>query len=831
MGTENPSGRRPRRKSGGRRRRSGKDPAASDPNAPDVRDSDTASRDEGAQATKTKIETEARPSGAPEREGDSEPRTPRRGRSRGKRGGRSSGGTGATTPATTGEDSGSDRDRTPTASVERPEPSRSSTNPALESSALEASGAPQDPSNGSEKGDSAASADASDTPAASATRKRTRGGRRRRGKATRAAEADAKDAPANDAGSPNDDPDAGDDAVEASSKAEAKAPKKKRRRARGSRSSKVTPLDANAADGSANAQATSEGESESAAATEAPSSRADGTDELSANGEAKPARSRSRRGGRGRRAGAKAKDKDGVDDKDAGKASEKTAASTKSGERLMLINTKEPEEVRVAILDDRELDDLLFESTAQTSYLNNIYLGRVVNIEPSIGAAFVDFGGDRNGFLHESDIVTGAIEANRQSPKSALVKTPRGERRPIQDLVRKGQSVLVQITKDGIGSKGPTLTTNISIPGRYLVLMPYLGRCGVSRKIPDKDERKRLKSLLGDLEPPADLGVIIRTAGVDRTKTELQKDLRYLLRLWDVISNRIEGGRAPATIYLESDLIIRTIRDYFTGDISRVLVDSDTVARKCTDFLRQVMPRYCNRVEHYSGKHPLFHEYGVEPQIEQIYRRRIDLPSGGSVVIEQTEALVAVDVNSGKYRENEDPEETAYRTDLEAIPVIVRQIRLRDLGGLLIIDFIDMQQEKHRRAVERDLRAALKRDRARAKMTRMSEFGIIEITRQRVRAGLGRANFESCPHCRGAGQIKTVESQVLAALRQIRAVLARDRGGVFDVAMHPQVASVLLNDKRRQLAAIEEEFSKTVRIHGQAGAPVEEFRVTRIPGA
>lgn len=821
MGTENQSGRRPRRKSGGRRRRSGKGSVATDA-ATDSREAGAADNQSatgseaaaGGQATPSEgsetasaVGTKARTAEAESNgSGDaSESRSSRR-RSRGKRGGRGKAASRTNGPAGDGASSGD------SAPVERPEPAPSA-HPASESS-----DAGSTPSNGSE---STGESEASTSP----SKKRSRGGRRRRGKVARGADVEGKP----EAGATGEDesgsttaPSDGD--AERGAKPEKKTTKKKRRRSRGARTSEVAASNAEGDADDADA-----GEQQAVLAFEGDA--ADATDDSKSNGESKPARSR-RRGGRGRRAAAEKESAQGNNDateKESAKATGKSTAASKSSERLMLINTKEPEEVRVAILDDRELDDLLFESTAQTSYLNNIYLGRVVNIEPSIGAAFVDFGGDRNGFLHESDIVTGAIEANRQSPKSALAKTSRGERRPIQDLVRKGQSVLVQITKDGIGSKGPTLTTNVSIPGRYLVLMPYLGRCGVSRKIPDKDERKRLKTLLGDLEPPADLGVIIRTAGVDRTKSELQKDLRYLLRLWDVISNRIEGGRAPATIYLESDLIIRTIRDYFTGDISRVLVDSEAVARKCTDFLRQVMPRYCNRVEHYSGKHPLFHEYGIEPQIEQIYRRRIDLPSGGSVVIEQTEALVAVDVNSGKYRENEDPEETAYRTDLEAIPVIVRQIRLRDLGGLLIIDFIDMQKEKHKRTVERELRAALKRDRARAKMTRMSEFGIIEITRQRVRAGLGRANFVSCPHCRGAGQIKTVESQVLAALRQIRALLARDRGGAFDVAMHPQVASVLLNDKRRQLAAIEEEFSKTVRIHGQAGAPVEEFRATRVP--
>ncbi len=516
-----------------------------------------------------------------------------------------------------------------------------------------------------------------------------------------------------------------------------------------------------------------------------------------------------------------------ADERSSRRGRRKKSGAKKTAERTMLINVRERDETRVAILENGELDDLLVETAAQVTYLNNIYVGRVVNIEPSIGAAFVDFGGDRNGFLHESDIVSGAVPERGGKGGGKSDGSARGDRRSIQQLVRKGQNVVVQITKDGIGTKGPTLTTNLSIPGRYLVLMPHLGRFGVSRKIPDREERKRLKSLLGEMNPPENLGVIIRTAGVDRTKSELQKDLRYLLNLWQVIEARIDSAKAPAPIYQESDLIIRTIRDYFTADVTRVLVDSESVARKCKDFVKAVMPRYQNRVELYDGKRPLFHEYRVEPQIEQIYRRRIELPSGGSVVIEPTEALVAVDVNSGKYRDNEDPEETAYRTDLEAIPVIFRQIRLRDLGGLLIIDFIDMEDEKHKRSIEREVRAALKRDRARTKMTRMSEFGIIEITRQRVRPGLATTQFDPCPHCGGAGQIRSIDAQIRSVVRQLRANLAQGRSAGVEVSVHPAVAHELLNAQRKLLVEIEEEFQRTIEVRPSHGAKVGDCTLTR----
>ncbi len=493
--------------------------------------------------------------------------------------------------------------------------------------------------------------------------------------------------------------------------------------------------------------------------------------------------------------------------------------------RRMLINGAESEEIRVAVVEKGVLLEFYFDQASRTSYLGNVYKGRVVNVEPAIGAAFVDFGGDRNGFLHESDIVPGgalgeegiatpSASGNGEGEARASIESarrPRG-RRSVASLVRKGQEVVVQITKDGIGSKGPTLTTNISMPGRYLVLMPRIGRLGVSRRIAAGEERQRLRRLLQDLHPPAGMGYIVRTAGLDRSKAELQKDLRYLLRLWSVIQSRITGLRAPATLYQESDLVTRVIRDVLTPDVDEIVVDTEPAYRKCQDLLAILMPRFQSRVRLYRGRCPLLHEYGVESEIRRTFDKRIELDHGGSILIEQTEALVAIDVNSGKFRDEEDPEETAFKTNLQAIPQIVRQLKLRDLGGVLIIDFIDMQDDRHRRTIERALRAAMKADRARVRIAPMSEFGIIEITRQRVRPGFGRTTVAPCVHCGGTGQTRTAESMAIHVLREIRAALANEDVAEITVTTGPEMAAFLLNAKRREIVSLEDELRRRITV-------------------
>ncbi len=532
--------------------------------------------------------------------------------------------------------------------------------------------------------------------------------------------------------------------------------------------------------------------------------------------------------------------------------------------RKILINEADPEERRIAVVENGLLQEIHIDNPSREVHLGNVYKGKVVNIEPSIGAAFVDYGGSRNGFLHASDvlpayadpdvsledIVTGRVESARAGytgeidEAASLEKKGTGDGeggeegkakgRPklaINELLKKGQEVVVQITKDGIGAKGSTLTTYISVPGRYLVFMPSLGKCGVSRKIADEKERGRLKKLVHELaQGSGGIGFIVRTAGINRTKKELLKDLDYLKKLWSLLMKRLKSSQAPAPLYEESDLAIKTMRDIFTPDIQEVVVDSEDAYNRIMEFLDKLMPRYRNRIVHYKGGEPIFHHFGVEAEIESLFDNRIELKSGISIVIEQTEALVAIDVNSGKFKTESDLEETAYLTNMEAVPEIVRQIRLRDLGGMLVIDFIDMMEEKHRKAVEKHLRECLKGDRARIKVGKISQFGMLEMTRQRVGPGLKRMLFSQCPTCRGTGMVRSPSSQGLAVLRRLRATLKRKNVEGVEVTVHPDVADYLLNRKRGALHQLEQETGRRVRIVAEPSFPGEGVHFQALSG-
>ena len=362
----------------------------------------------------------------------------------------------------------------------------------------------------------------------------------------------------------------------------------------------------------------------------------------------------------------------------------------------------------------------------------------------------------------------------------------------------------MQVIKEGIGTKGPTLSTYISIAGRYLVLMPGLNRVGVSRKIADDEQRHRLREIFHELQPPKGLGFIIRTAGLDKTKKELQRDLAYLSRLWQVVVRRIRKLKSPAEIYQESDMITRTIRDTFTSDIDTIWVDESTAFEHAQEFLQIVMPRYASRIKLYTDSEPLFHKYGIEDEIARIQQRHVPLPNGGSIVIDQAEALVAIDVNSGNFRADDNAEETAYQMNLQAAREIARQLRLRDLGGVIVNDFIDMRDEKHRRDVERALRDAVRRDRARTKILKISAFGMIEMTRQRIRPSLKRSVYQDCPHCHGTGQVKTCESMSIDVMRMLQLAAHRENIQRIHVRVQEDVANYLLNRKRKEITRLEE---------------------------
>lgn len=518
----------------------------------------------------------------------------------------------------------------------------------------------------------------------------------------------------------------------------------------------------------------------------------------------------------------------------------------------MLINVTQAEECRIAIIEDGQLEELYVERTSQENLVGNIYKGRVVNIEPSIQAAFVDFGVGRNGFLHISDIEPQYYRQGGLDPDKAFELTEPGksageggndagrgpERRrkprigdrprvkpPIQDVLKRGDEVLVQVIKEGFGTKGPTLSTYISIPGRYLVLMPPLGRVGVSKKIDNERERRVLRDIMQTLQPPKGVGFVVRTAGTERTKSEMARDMAYLLRLWKSIVRRMRKYSAPIDIYQESDMIIRTIRDMFTEDVGRILIDDQAAYERAREFLELVMPKYASRLQYYDGKEPLFYRYRLEEEISRINQRTVPLKGGGSIVIDTTEALVAIDVNSGSFRSEKSAEENAYQMNLIAAREIARQLRLRDLGGVIVNDFIDMRREKYRRGVEKALHDAMKRDRARTKVLRTSPFGLIEMTRQRIRPSLRKSIFRDCPTCDGTGIVKTAESMAIEVMRTLQLSATREDIAQLTVTVHDEVATWINNRKRREIAQFEDVSHVQLNIVGQDAASPEHLAI------
>jgi len=482
--------------------------------------------------------------------------------------------------------------------------------------------------------------------------------------------------------------------------------------------------------------------------------------------------------------------------------------------RQMLINWLQNEECRVAVVENDSLEELYLERASLTSRVGNIYKGKVVNIEAGIQAVFIDFGIGKNGFLHISDLHprycpgTHGDHTENVGRRKSLKHRP-----PIQNSLRKGQELIVQVTKEGVKTKGPTLSTYLALPGKYLVMMPWMRKHGVSHKIEDEDERKRLHQILEESSPPKDAGFIIRTAGQECSKKDIQNDLRYLRRLWTVIEKRIKTEQAPAELYQESNLVIRTLRDVFNSKISEIICDSDSVVRRIRDFLSQAYPRLKRRVTYYDGNIPLFHKYKIEDEIAKVQSNTAELKGGGSVVIEQTEALVSIDVNSGRYRKQQSAEQTAYKTNMEAATEIARQLRLRDLGGLIICDFIDMRSEKHRKDVEKAFRAAVKIDRARSKILRISRFGVVEMTRQRMRPSLQSATYLACPHCGGTGFVKSHESSAIEIIRLLNLSASKKQIKRIELFVSPEVADHLQNAKRAAIAQIEQLNDKSVIIH------------------
>ena len=494
--------------------------------------------------------------------------------------------------------------------------------------------------------------------------------------------------------------------------------------------------------------------------------------------------------------------------------------------REMLINVAESEECRVAVVEDGVLEELYVERASLSSHVGNIYKGKVVNIESGIQAAFVDFGTGRNGFLHISDLHPRYFSrADGSHTESIGRRRALKERLPIRKCLHKGDELVVQVIKEAIDTKGPTLTTYLALPGKYLVMMPWMRKHGVSHKIEDDQERARLRQILNESEPPKGMGFIIRTAGQGCSKRDIQNDLKYLERLWKAVEKRIETEKAPRGLYQESDLVIRTLRDVFNSKISRIICDSEDVFRKIKDFLSIATPRLKRRVVYYDGKVPLFHKYQVEDEIAKVQSRTVGLKCGGSIVIEQTEALVAIDVNSGRYRKQQSAEQTAYEINMEAAVEIARQLRLRDLGGLIICDFIDMRSEKHRREVEKAFRNAVKADRARSRILRISRFGVVEMTRQRIRPSLQSSTYLACPHCAGTGFVKSHESLAIEIIRLLNLSASKSQIKRIELFVSPEVADYLQNEKRAMMVHIEQLNDKRVIIHSEPNYVGEKHKL------
>jgi ribonuclease E len=487
--------------------------------------------------------------------------------------------------------------------------------------------------------------------------------------------------------------------------------------------------------------------------------------------------------------------------------------------KKMLINATQPEELRVALVDGQRLYDLDIENRTRLQKKSNIYKGKITRVEPSLEAAFVDFGAERHGFLPLKEI---AREYFHRDPSG-------GEgRMKIKEVVKEGTEIIVQVDKEERGNKGAALTSFISLAGRYMVLMPNNPRAGgISRRI-EGDDRSELREALNALEIPDGMGVIIRTAGVGRSAEELQWDLNYLLQLWESITKASDDLKAPALLYQESNVIIRAVRDYLRDDVDQVMIDSEDAYRQALDFVSMVMPRYKNRIRRYEDSIPLFNRFQIESQIETAFQREVRLPSGGSIVIDPTEALVSIDINSARATKGTDIEETALQTNLEAADEIARQLRLRDMGGLVVIDFIDMLASRNQRQVENRMREALEIDRARVQVGRISRFGLLEMSRQRLRPSLGETSNIVCPRCTGQGTIRDTKSLALSILRLMEEEAIKDRSAEVRAIVPVDVAAYLLNEKRSALSEIEQVSRTRILVIPNPNLETPHFEVQRL---
>jgi len=478
----------------------------------------------------------------------------------------------------------------------------------------------------------------------------------------------------------------------------------------------------------------------------------------------------------------------------------------------MLINAVEPEEYRVAFIKDGMLDGFHIETSTSEQKRGNIYKGVVERIEKRLQACFFNYGSDKNGFLPADEIHPEYFQEKDFDPENQ--STP-----PIEKALKKAQELLVQVTKEMPGHKGAHLTTYLSLAGRFLVLTPGRTTNGVSRKIEDEKERQRLKDIMGQFKFPDEIGYIVRTMAAGQSKKELSKDLNRLLRMWKDIRSRVETSPTLSLIHKEQDICLRTLRDYYTSDVSEIIVDDKETFYKINDYMKIISPRHQRRVKIYKDKRPIFDHYEIEKQIESIYSNKVQLKSGGSIVIDTTEALISIDVNSGRGMIGKDTESMVYKTNLEAASEIARQLRLRDLGGLVVIDFIDMRDRNHVREVDKFFRDELKRDRAKIDTAHISKFGIMELSRQRLRPSLESKSYQTCHHCNGRGMVMSVESAAVSYLRRIWMGVWKGDVKKVNGTLPVEVAAYLQNRKRKELAELENRYDVIIVIHGDPALP------------
>jgi ribonuclease E len=535
--------------------------------------------------------------------------------------------------------------------------------------------------------------------------------------------------------------------------------------------------------------------------------------------EEKPRRGRSQKGSKSR--SQRAKDKSDISDpavaKSAAKDQEKKTAAQADKDHQpvvkLLINAEEPEECRLALLEDGRLESLHVTTISRVQTRNNIYKARVVAVEPNLQAAFVDYGVEKNGFLAFNEIHPEYYKQELPPDIRKLVETHQWKKLSINDVIAKGQEMLVQVVKEEVGKKGANLTTYLSVPGRCVVLMPGSDSEGISRKIAGEERRGRLREIMNSLSIPEGIGWIVRTASEDITKTALTKDVRFLLKLWKEIKSKGQHLDGVGLLYQDHNCVMRFLREHFDPTTQEILVDDHSALEKVKDFTEMLPAKQRQvKVKLHRGARPIFNQYSVEDQIESIYQPNVNLPSGGSIVIEPTEALVSIDVNSGSTGKGKNFEETIFQANMEAAKELARQLRLRDLGGLIVVDFIDMRSSKNVREVEKQVKAAMKRDKAKADISRISRFGLMQISRQKLGSPIESSNYRVCDHCRGRGMVKSVEMLALFYLRRIHTGASRKPIIRIDCRFPIDVSQYLLNNKRHEILELEEKYKTKVII-------------------